>query len=55
MICFSLGAAVPLLSAAFITDPKIRLISVILASTVALAIFGAVGKPSRPSLYADLD
>ena len=55
MICFSLGAAVPLLSAAFITDPKIRLVSVILASTVALAIFGAVGKPPRPLLYAELD
>lgn len=44
MICFSVGAAVPLLSGAFIKDPKMRLLSVILASTVALAIFGAVGQ-----------
>lgn len=44
MICFSLGAAVPLLSGAFIEPPKWRLLSVILASTVALIVFGAIGK-----------
>jgi VIT1/CCC1 family predicted Fe2+/Mn2+ transporter len=43
MICFSLGAAVPLLSGAFITAPKWRLLSVILSSTLALAVFGAIG------------
>jgi VIT1/CCC1 family predicted Fe2+/Mn2+ transporter len=43
MICFSLGAAVPLLSGAFITNGKWRLISVILASTAALLAFGAIG------------
>lgn len=44
MICFSLGGAVPLLAGAFIKDPKWRLLIVILASTAALAVFGAVGK-----------
>jgi len=43
MICFSVGAAVPLLSGAFITAPKWRLLSVILSSTLALAVFGAIG------------
>lgn len=43
MVCFSLGAAVPLLSGAFITAPQWRLLSVILASTLALAVFGAIG------------
>lgn len=43
MVCFSLGAAIPLVAAAFITDAKLRMLSVILASTVGLALFGAIG------------
>lgn len=50
MICFGIGGAVPLLGGGFINDPKFRLLSVILASTVALAIFGAVG--ASPKIYA---
>eukprot|EP00850_Spirogloea_muscicola_P008039 SM000042S15306 [mRNA] locus=s42:278670:279953:- [translate_table: standard] len=40
---FSVGALFPLLSAAFIAVFWIRLISVVIASTVALALFGVLG------------
>ena len=43
LVCFALGAAVPLLSALFVTNPKIRSIAVSVASTLALMVFGAVG------------
>jgi VIT1/CCC1 family predicted Fe2+/Mn2+ transporter len=42
-ISFSIGAGIPLLSAAFIKDHVTRLAVVLAASTVALAVFGAVG------------
>lgn len=42
-ISFSIGAAIPLLSSSFIKDAVIRLIVVLMASTIGLAIFGAVG------------
>jgi VIT1/CCC1 family predicted Fe2+/Mn2+ transporter len=40
---FSLGAAIPLLSGAFLPDPRVRMLSVAAASTFGLALFGAVG------------
>lgn len=43
LLCFAIGGGVPLLSAIFLTDPKIRIIVVSIASTFALLIFGAVG------------
>jgi VIT1/CCC1 family predicted Fe2+/Mn2+ transporter len=43
MIAFSLGALVPLLSGAFIDDHNERVALVTVASTVALAMFGAFG------------
>ena len=43
LLCFAMGGAVPLLSAVFITDPKVRIILVSIASTIALLVFGAVG------------
>lgn len=42
-ISFSIGAAIPLLSSSFIEDHVIRLIVVLVASTIALAVFGTVG------------
>lgn len=42
-LCFTVGGGVPLLSALFLTDPKIRMIVVSIASTFALLVFGAVG------------
>ena len=43
LLCFTIGGGAPLLSALFITDPKIRSIAVSVASTLALMVFGAVG------------
>lgn len=43
LVCFAIGGAVPLLSAIFLTDPKIRIIIVSIASTFALLLFGAIG------------
>lgn len=40
---FSLGAAVPLLTGAFIPDPFTRLIAVLCAATLGLAVFGGSG------------
>jgi VIT1/CCC1 family predicted Fe2+/Mn2+ transporter len=42
-LAFCVGGAVPLLSAAFITDYVIRVVTMGGASSVALALFGAVG------------
>ncbi|KAI3872914.1 hypothetical protein MKX03_029956 [Papaver bracteatum] len=42
-IAFSLGAMVPLLAAAFITDHKVRLGVVTGATSVALLVFGMLG------------
>lgn len=42
-ISFSIGAAIPLLSSAFISDHMTRLIVVLSSSTAALAAFGAIG------------
>lgn len=42
-LAFCVGGAVPLLSAAFITDYAIRVVTMGGASSVALALFGAVG------------
>ncbi|KAI3445691.1 hypothetical protein Pfo_002356 [Paulownia fortunei] len=42
-LAFSLGAFVPLLAAAFITDYKVRLGVVVAATTLALVAFGGVG------------
>jgi VIT1/CCC1 family predicted Fe2+/Mn2+ transporter len=43
LVCFAIGGAVPLLSAIFLIDPKIRIIIVSIASTFALLLFGAIG------------
>ncbi|XP_061354933.1 vacuolar iron transporter homolog 2-like [Gastrolobium bilobum] len=40
---FSIGALVPLLSAAFVTNYKIRLIVVVSVASLALVVFGSVG------------
>ncbi|KAI3448286.1 hypothetical protein Pfo_004951 [Paulownia fortunei] len=42
-LAFSLGAIVPLLAAAFITDHKVRLVVVVAATTLALVAFGGIG------------
>ncbi|KAK1386019.1 vacuolar iron transporter-like [Heracleum sosnowskyi] len=42
-LAFAVGAIVPLLAAAFISDHKVRLIVVIAAVTFALIVFGGVG------------
>jgi hypothetical protein len=42
-LCFASGATIPLLAASFITDAIIRLISIILATTFGLTIFGVSG------------
>ncbi len=42
-VCFAIGGGVPLLSAIFLTDPKLRIIIVSIASTIALLLFGAIG------------
>lgn len=42
-VAFCVGGAVPLLSAAFITDYVIRVVTMGVASSVALVLFGAVG------------
>ncbi len=43
LLCFVMGAGVPLLGAVFFADPMTRLLAVIVASTLALAVFGAIG------------
>ena len=40
---FSVGGAVPLLSAAFISDYQTRLAVLVLSSTLAFMVFGALG------------
>ena len=42
-ICFSTGSAIPLLSAAFISDSSMRLMAISLSTTVGLLIFGFLG------------
>lgn len=42
-ICFSTGSAIPLLSAAFISDSSMRLVAIALSTTVGLLIFGYLG------------
>ncbi|KAL7125106.1 hypothetical protein ABFS83_14G093400 [Erythranthe nasuta] len=42
-IAFSLGAVVPLLAAAFVTEYEVRLAVVVAATTVMLVVFGWVG------------
>ncbi|KAK9808900.1 hypothetical protein WJX72_006067 [[Myrmecia] bisecta] len=42
-VSFTIGAAVPLLASAFIHDSRARLVAVGGASTIALALFGAIG------------
>lgn len=42
-LAFSIGAVVPLMAAAFITDYKARLGAVVTAVTLALAAFGGGG------------
>ncbi|KAK4254328.1 hypothetical protein QN277_009727 [Acacia crassicarpa] len=42
-LSFSIGALIPLLSAAFITDYKIRLMVIPIVATLALTTFGLVG------------
>ncbi|KAK6143729.1 hypothetical protein DH2020_024077 [Rehmannia glutinosa] len=42
-LAFSLGAIVPLLAAAFITNHEVRLAVVVAATTLALVVFGGVG------------
>ncbi|KAK7318768.1 hypothetical protein RJT34_03475 [Clitoria ternatea] len=41
-LCFSIGALVPLMSAVFIRDYKIRLIMVVAVASLALVVFGLV-------------
>jgi VIT1/CCC1 family predicted Fe2+/Mn2+ transporter len=42
-VAFTLGAAVPLLTGALITDPQQRMVAVAAAASVALLLFGALG------------
>ncbi|GMJ09831.1 hypothetical protein like AT3G43660 [Hibiscus trionum] len=42
-LAFSVGAVLPLLAAAFITDHKVRMAVVVAVASVALAVFGVVG------------
>ncbi|KAL9141295.1 hypothetical protein ABFS82_14G093300 [Erythranthe guttata] len=42
-IAFSLGAVVPLLAAAFVTEYEVRLAVVVAATTLMLVVFGWVG------------
>ncbi|XP_021298370.1 vacuolar iron transporter homolog 4-like [Herrania umbratica] len=42
-LAFSIGAVVPLLAAAFIRQPKVRLAVVAAVASLALAVFGATG------------
>ncbi|KAH7620775.1 hypothetical protein Ndes2526B_g04697 [Nannochloris sp. 'desiccata'] len=42
-LCFSFGAAIPLLSAIFISDQTYRLIAVALSTTAGLLVFGILG------------
>ena len=42
-LCFSFGAAIPLLSAIFITEQIIRLIAILISTTAGLLIFGILG------------
>jgi len=42
-LAFSAGAIVPLLAAAFVKEYKMRIISVVVAVTVALMVFGWLG------------
>ncbi|KAK9828808.1 hypothetical protein WJX72_002170 [[Myrmecia] bisecta] len=42
-LSFTVGAGIPLLASAFIQDYRYRLISLVLASTAALAFFGSLG------------
>jgi len=40
---FCVGAGIPLLAAAFIQSEKMRILSLVLAATAALASFGSLG------------
>lgn len=42
-IAFALGGAIPLLSGAFIANYTIRIVSIVIASTLGLVGFGALG------------
>ncbi|GIL89749.1 hypothetical protein Vretimale_16599 [Volvox reticuliferus] len=42
-LAFTAGALIPLLAGAFLSDPRIRLVAVAVASLVGLAAFGLVG------------
>ena len=42
-VAFCFGAGVPLLAASFITNQGMRIMSLVLTSTAALASFGAIG------------
>lgn len=42
-LCFSFGAAIPLLSAIFISDQAYRLIAIALSTTAGLLVFGILG------------
>ncbi|KAF5190032.1 Vacuolar iron transporter family protein [Thalictrum thalictroides] len=42
-VSFLCGAIIPLLSAMFINDHKIRIVALILVSSIALAMFGGIG------------
>ncbi|EIE20116.1 DUF125-domain-containing protein, partial [Coccomyxa subellipsoidea C-169] len=42
-LAFCIGAGLPLLAAAFIEDPKWRIVSVVLTSAAALLVFGIMG------------
>ncbi|KAJ7546219.1 hypothetical protein O6H91_08G030300 [Diphasiastrum complanatum] len=42
-LAFSVGGSIPLLSGAFITEFRYRLASLIVSSTIALAVFGVIG------------
>ncbi|KAJ7543017.1 hypothetical protein O6H91_09G022300 [Diphasiastrum complanatum] len=42
-LAFSVGGAIPLLSGAFISQFRYRLASLVISSTIALAVFGVVG------------
>lgn len=42
-IAFLCGAIIPLLSAVFIADQKIRILMLVIITTIALAVFGGIG------------
>ncbi|KAK2075655.1 hypothetical protein QBZ16_001763 [Prototheca wickerhamii] len=43
VLCFTAGGGLPLLSACFIADPRIRLYSIAIATTIGLILFGTLG------------